>query len=346
MRKLIIRVDATPQVGMGHAVRTAALVESLRDSFEPVLCGTDDKLNQAFHNIPHMPLEEALKDDQAIILVDHPLGLSAVPETAHPKIMVDDHGNLKGADLVLNGTVTAGPTLYPELQDPDKLLLGPDFVLLRQPFGESSSIERKLARDMDEEAHEKPSFFAPLKNFFFAPPRKSRSEAYLRHQKKIIKKYDILIIAGSGQKARDWVYEMTQLFGEWNIAIVVGAQFAGGGDFGNHPVFQNLTAEPLTSLMRQSKIALVTGGMILYECLAAGIPVVAFPSVANMVPEIDRLEDLGIIDNIGNIKDKPRHVRSLLMNKEFLAIRAKKGMKLVDGLGTKRAAQIIKDRYA
>lgn len=346
MRKLIIRVDATPQVGMGHAFRTAALVESLRDSFEPVLCGDDDKLEQAFHNIPRMPLDEALKDDNAIILVDHPKGLEALPSAKQPKIVVDDFGDVKGADLVLNGTVTAGPTLYPEFHDPDKLLLGPDFVLLRQAFGESSSIERKLAQEMDTERAQKPSFFAPIRNFFFAPPRESRSEAYLKHQKTITKQYDILIIAGSGQKARDWVYEMTQLFGEWNIVIVVGAQFAGGGDFGKHQVFQNLGAEPLTSLMRQSKIALVTGGMILYECLAAGIPTVAYPSVGNMVPEIDRLEDLGIIDNIANIKDKPRHMRSLLMNKEFLAIRAKKGMKLVDGLGTKRAAQIIKERYA
>lgn len=347
MRKLIIRVDATPEIGMGHAFRTSALVESLRDSFEPVLCGDDEKLEKAFHNVPRVALNEALKDEQALILVDHPKGLASVPETKHPKIVIDDFGNLKGADLVLNGTVTAGPTLYPELNDPDKLLLGPDFALLRQAFGQSSNIEKKLAESQEaEEEEEKPSLFTPIRNFFFAPKRYSRSEAYLKQQRKITKKYDILIIAGSGQKARDWVTEMTALFGEWNIAVVVGAQFEGAADFGHLPFFQNLGAEPLTTLMRQSKMALVTGGMVLYECLAAGVPTVAFPSMEDMLPEISRLEDLGIVDNIASIKDKPQHMRSLLMNKEFLAIRAEKGMKLVDGLGTKRAAEIIKERYA
>jgi len=46
-----------------------------------------------------------------------------------------------------------------------------------------------------------------------------------------------------------------------------------------------LSGERMAEALSQATVALMTGGMIVYEALAVGVPAIVFPQIENLVPE-------------------------------------------------------------
>jgi spore coat polysaccharide biosynthesis predicted glycosyltransferase SpsG len=320
--RLLVRLDANNNVGYGHIVRTGGLIEQIKTPLSPVIVGAlDDPPIAIAETLPYSnstggsALEEAIaavKPDA--ILVDLPTWVdrpwAAFRRAGVPVIAIDDEGGPVEADLIVNGTALDEYHRYDEPGPPARKLIGPAYALLRAPFG---------ARSWRQPA----------------TPR-------------------LLIVIGSGERAYNWAHRLADggLDGlpVAAVDIVVGAAFADPENLKcRDPVVtihQNVPAAALAELMANASVGLMTGGMVVYEALAVGLPVVAFPLIANMVPEIAWFAARGSISDLGydggmNVSLVRKRVMALLGDKAAAEAQSAAGRAIIDGQGSWRVARAI-----
>jgi spore coat polysaccharide biosynthesis predicted glycosyltransferase SpsG len=114
---------------------------------------------------------------------------------------------------------------------------------------------------------------------------------------------------------------------------------------------QGLDAVCLADLMANSAAGLMTGGMIVFEALAVGLPAVVFPNVENLIPEVNWFATHGFVRDLGYdgamAMDQVRDgLDSLLSNRDVAVAQSAGGRRLVDGLGMQRVAQAIEEFLA
>jgi spore coat polysaccharide biosynthesis predicted glycosyltransferase SpsG len=274
--RLLLRIDAGHQLGFGHAVRSSALVDALASKTEMVVAGDDlDALAGFFpaarlHSVERDTLAAILESERPdAVLVDlrrHAPDLwSALRGPGRPVIAVDDEGGELTADLVINGAVPDAYHCYPALRPGGKALTGLSYTLLRPAFGTTPW--------RDPEA---PS---------------------------------VAVVVGSGERARHWAFA---LVGDaldrtaWGkVSMAVGAAFPDiellrqSCDHAGVRVLSGLDAPALTDLLTRSRVALITGGMIMCEALAVGAPAIVFPQVPNLIPEATWFAARGAIRDLG-----------------------------------------------
>lgn len=320
-RRLLVRLDANNNVGYGHIVRTGGLLEQIKTPLSPVIVGAlDDPPIGIAETLPYSnsaggsALEEAIaavKPDA--ILVDLPAWVdrpwAAFKRAGVPVIAIDDEGGPVEADLIVNGTALDEYHRYDEPGPPARKLIGPGYALLRASFGAISWRQP-------------------------ATPR-------------------LLIVIGSGERAHNWAHRLVDSGLDGlpvaAVDIVVGAAFA---DLENlkcrDPVtiHQKLPAAALAELMANASVGLMTGGMVVYEALAVGLPVVAFPLIANMVPEIAWFAARGSISDLGydggmDMSLVRERVAALLGDKVAAKAQSAAGRAIIDGQGSRRVARAI-----
>ena len=95
----------------------------------------------------------------------------------------------------------------------------------------------------------------------------------------------------------------------------------------------------LCGLMLQSDLAVTGGGMTVYECLAAGTPVVGVCLADNQRPNIDALSRAGLIVSAEpSLEDA---IRYLATDSALRRRMSGEGRRRVDGRGTERVADEI-----
>lgn len=319
-RRLLIRLDANNNVGYGHVIRTASLLEQIETPLSPVFVGTlDDAPVAIAEMLPYSSnaggaLNEAIaavKPDA--ILIDLPAWVdrpwAAFRRAGVPVIAIDDEGGRVDADLIVNGTALDEYHRYQGPGPPAQQLIGPRYVLLRAPFA----------------------------------ARRWRLPGAPR----------LLVVIGSGERAHDWAHKLAD--GGFDglpvaaIDIVVGAAFPDPRSLKRSEivtVHQNLPAERLAELMAEASVGLMTGGMVVYEALAVGLPVAAFPQVANLVPEIAWFAARGSVSDLGyddgmDMRLVRERVMALLGNKAAAAAQSAAGLAIIDGQGSRRVARAI-----
>ncbi|KPL07238.1 hypothetical protein AMJ86_05120 [bacterium SM23_57] len=159
MGVLLIRADAYAGIGIGHVMRCIALAQAWQEIdgkcvFASALISPDltARLKSEHIDVEHISATPGSEDDALLlrelantcnaewIAVDgYAFGADyqhIVKKTGLPVLFFDDNGHAEYyfADIVLNQNLHADKSLYSDKEPYTKLLLGPEYVLLRRDF--------------------------------------------------------------------------------------------------------------------------------------------------------------------------------------------------------------------
>lgn len=330
MTSLIVRVDATHDKGLAHAARTGRLLDLLPVRPELHVVGDGAPLKRLFRNAKVYPagrnagkvvLALAQETGAEAVLIDEPdtdPKLWAALETAPhlQRLVIDDFGSAIPADLVINGTVIDQYHAYPNLRDGGQALCGAQYALVSPDFAG--------ARD----------------------PEASRVGP-------------VVAVCGGGDRAAAWAMQLAEhgqaLCAPNPFLLIVGDAYP---DFDalKETAWQNgvllkqgLPPHQLAGHLARTPAAILTGGMIVYEALAAGAPVLAFPQLENLKQEIAWFEARGGLINLGfeagdDLDALKALLQALIADDARAQALAQTGPTLIDGAGMTRAASAIAAR--
>ncbi len=330
LRRLLVRVDADHEVGLGHAVRVGALLAALEMPLDLVVVGRGTALSALFPHARHVLLSDdgdepgwagALAIRPEAVLVDLPRWVrrpwARLRAAGLPIAAIDDEGGVFDADLVINGAVLEECHRYQGLPPGALLRLGPAYTLLRPEFS-------------------------------------------LRHWRPTGDR-SLSIVIGSGGRARPWAEALAggglDDLALSRITLTVGLacpevpalrRLAGAHGIAVH---QGVGPDALACQFAGHAVSLMTGGMVVPEALATGAPVVAYPQVDNLVPEMRWFAAHGALTDLGpeggqSLPQVRVAVARLLDDPAAAARQSEAARSIIDGLGAARAARAIKQWLA
>lgn len=319
---ILVRVDANHVVGLAHAIRVSEILPLLSMPHRLTVIGEGNLLAEFFPDAQiefltgepnnFSALVRAMSPD--LVLVDHPHpGCDFWSDlrrdaVAVPIVAIDDFGGELDADLIINGTVLHQYHHYPNLKKHAKLKVGAAYSLVRPIFSTSRW------RDPADPC--------------------------------------VLIIVGSGDRARDWALQLV-IEESWGpVKMIVGRAFPDLDklirrcDGAGVALETGLSGEKMASAMSQASLVLITGGMIVYESIAVGVPAVVFPQIDNTIPEAHWFAQKGCITDLGfdggmDPKVISSKVRDLLSDPSMRNEMSMAQAQVIDGLGMFRAASAI-----
>jgi len=339
-RKILIRLDADHHVGLAHAVRVSKIL-SLGQSeygaawdFEVHVMGNMPQIDRFFKGQVHrhpllenqqserekaMQLVKVARDIGAdMLLIDHPhvskISWDIYARTGLPLVAIDDEGGPVRADLIFNGTILEAYHHYPHMKAKENIRAGGKYTLINPCFRQH-----------------------PWTN-----PRD----------------LSLITVIGSGDRACDWALKLTGQDGPLSRlaavkkTIVVGAAFpkmdalrkkCHDHNIGLH---QGLDQDAMAALFSQNMMGLITGGMIVYEALAAGLPVIIFPQEKNLPPEADYFAKQGCAIDLGyeggmDMDIVKAEIMTIMASPDKRLDLSRKGQKLIDGKGMFRTIEAI-----
>ncbi|NOZ42485.1 MAG: hypothetical protein GXP02_04875 [Alphaproteobacteria bacterium] len=319
--RLLIRLDADPRVGLGHAVRVAELLSHITMPLDSHIGSVGGQAgvyfadNVTHHNLPAGNpaefLELAREIGADMLLIDQPdqTGESwqQYHDSALPVIAIDDYGGEVQADLVFNGTVIDDYHHYPLIADKSRIFCGGPYALLNPVFGQ-------------------------------LPHNPTRRKT-------------VLIVIGGGRRARQWALSLTGDHSPFSpgdfdkITMIIGGTFADGDELRRRcarlriNLQQNIPQQQLARMLSDHSVALITGGMIVYEAVASGCPVIIFPQEENLIREAEYFARNDAAINLGyNGGMDMNRVRKALDMKIIPASDSIGGIDGIDGKGMIRVA--------
>jgi UDP-2,4-diacetamido-2,4,6-trideoxy-beta-L-altropyranose hydrolase len=172
--RLLIRTDGDDAIGTGHVMRMLALAEvaqGLGHTVEFATAQLDDglerRLKQRSFQIERASVDPGSDEDlhwlEAHVVARSPDWVvldgyhfdtrfqHSIRETGCRILFLDDYQHCEqySADLILNQSPSAVPELYPRRARSTRLLLGPEYALLREDFFEHGLVERKISERAD-----------------------------------------------------------------------------------------------------------------------------------------------------------------------------------------------------
>ena len=329
---LLLRADASAEIGTGHVMRCLALAQAWQASGGTVsLIGCvppalEDRL--AAERIPVWELNadvgqgsdaaetarRAEDVDASWVVVDgYHFGHEyqrRIRSEGSRVLFIDDYGHADRyeADLILNQNIDASATLYDNRAEHTDLLLGPEFALLRREFW--SWREPRVA------------------------PQKEADR--------------VLVTLGGGDPGNlttKVVRALSKMNGEeTHITVLVG---------GSNPHEERIreaaddsievrkNVDDMAVLMAESDVAVSAGGSTCWELSFMGIPAVIIVLAENQRGIAEGLDELGAAINLGwheaiDEMEIAKEIESLLSDDAERLRMARTAQKLVDGRGAER----------
>ncbi len=164
------------------------------------------------------------------------------------------------------------------------------------------------------------------------------------------------MVVGSGERAREWAFALVgdaidrRAWGK--VSMVVGAAFPKmetlqqACDQADVRLLSGLDAHGMADLLAGSRVALITGGMIMCEALAVGVPAIVFPQVPNLITETAWLAARGAVRDLSfdrgmDMALVEAEVEALLLDRAEAAAQSARARAIVDGRGLERAAHAV-----
>ena len=331
-KKVLFRVDANRQIGMGHLQRCLSLARAmLLKGLEVFFLikddeGANERVGQygfAFHNLQsNLTLGEDLQETLTYlgngnfhILIadsydfDHNY-LSALRQGGYYVAFLDDLAQMGfPCQVVINGGVYAEELPYRSLNGDTQFLLGPKYILLREEF-------------------------------WNIPKRKIKSK---------IEK--ILVTVGGADPSNvtpTILNVLSTVSSDFDVDVIIGPFFdniseieSAGMRFERGQVQLVPSPTSVRDLMLGCDLAISGGGQTLYELAATGTPTIALKLADNQEGNLRGMTKAGVIGVI----DKVNHLMISVLNLSYGSLERRNmsiaGQRLVSGGGAMTVTQLI-----
>lgn len=341
---LLVRADASTQIGTGHIMRCLALAQAWKEAGGEVHFVTvelpanlDSRLQQegmTRHTLKVVAGSDA--DAVQTAALARALGVTWVVEDGYHfgrsyqhvikkadlrLLAIDDFGHAGAyvADLVLNQNIYAGPSIYVERSATTRLLLGTRYALLRREFWSW----RGRRRDV---------------------PARARQV--------------LVTMGGSDQDnvTLKVIRALTQVrVAGLEVVVVVGPGNPHGGLLrhaakqSSHLISLQQSVTDMPKLMAWADVAVAGGGSTCWEMAFMGVPAVLLVLADNQVAVATGLNNAGCALNLGShtalqATAIAEPLEKLLLASDQRRTMIERGQKLVDGNGAKRVLEYMGHR--
>lgn len=329
---VVFRTSVGPNAGLGHLRRCLTLAQALKSRGVQAYFAID-RSPSAVHLVDRCGFIAVEEDGErdvssarecieqysaSMVIVDsYAIEAESLQQIRNTFVAVlDDLGNRPlPVDLIVNGSISALALKYYALPE-TRLLLGPEYVLLRDEF--ALDPKRKIHSNVER----------VLVSIGGADP------------------------CGLTARAIGWVREA---LGPVAMDVVIGPFFDGSGiqeieqmaQGTVGPVLLHLDPPCIRDLMLACDLAVAGGGQTTYELAATGTPTLAVRIADNQIGNLTGLAAKGVLVCPGSIEDEKLHARTvkalaqLAQSPETRMAMSRAGRMLVDGLGAKRVAEAI-----
>lgn len=338
---LIIRADASTQMGTGHVMRCLALAQGWCESggkvcFALAMESRALQARVAVEAIDIVDIERvpgSMEDARQTIDLARTLGAKwvvvdgyhfnaayqkAIKDAGLCLVFVDDYGHADHyyADVVLNQNIYAVEALYVNREPYTRLLLGTRYALLRREFW-------------------------PWRGW--------------QHGVAVVARKILVTLGGSDPDnvTQHVIQALQQLdFADLEIKIVVGPANKHLETLSEAVMYSDHAVELLTAtrnmplLMSWADIAVSAGGSTCWELAFMGIPTLTVILADNQKPIVEGLHEAGAALNLGwhtqlSTETLTETVGALLMNTDLRCNLSLRANTLVDGRGTERVTEAL-----
>jgi UDP-2,4-diacetamido-2,4,6-trideoxy-beta-L-altropyranose hydrolase len=335
--KILIRADASTQIGTGHVMRCLALAQAclaeggqahfLMGSEGAILAQRliSEGVGVSYGSAPWASEADAqntislAKDWQAdwVVVDGYHFGAEYqkwLKDAGLKLLVLDDYGHATHywADIVLNQNITAKKEIYANREPYTKLLLGTRYALLRKEFWPWRSWQRQIS----------PIASKVLITLGGSDPNNVTLAVIQALQKAEIVGLEAIAVVGASNPHYS---ELAQAVKGWEGSLTLK---------------QNVTNMP--ELMAWADLAITAGGSTCWETAFMGLPSLVIAIAENQRESVLKLAQLGlpIVPNQEDLSTEGKLCRSLtdlidLMENNYMQI-SENLHRLVDGYGSKR----------
>jgi UDP-2,4-diacetamido-2,4,6-trideoxy-beta-L-altropyranose hydrolase len=344
VESLVIRADASAQIGAGHLMRCLALAQAWKDTGGQVAfitaCQSESLLQRLkeegfdIHLLARPYPDAGDWEYTKNILAAYPnawvvldgyhfdeVYQQQVKELGHQLLVIDDMAHLKHyyADIILNQNLHAEQLQY-SCEPYTRLLLGTRYVLLRREF----LAWKDCKREVPEVARR------VLVTFGGSDPENHTLKVIQALQRVDVPGLEATVVIGADNPHADEL-EAAARQSRIPIQLVHDAQ--------NMP-----------ELMAWADVAVSSAGSTVWELLFLGTPTLALILADNQCYIAEQVVELGVGQRLGwarNISDKSLAKAITLLLKDFnlRAKISKDTRQIIDGLGSQRVISIIHDEH-
>jgi len=342
VKPLLVRADASAQIGTGHLMRCLALAQAWQDAGGRAvfLMATEvpalkSRLHSEGMEVVHLPVQPGSTDD-AVQTADYAQQVGAdwvvvdgyhfgadyqriIKDSGLRLLFIDDigHAGHYSADLVLNQNIHAHEGLYPNREPYTRLLLGTRYVLLRREFLKW----RGWKREIPEVARK------VLVTMGGSDPDNVTLKVIQALQQVDMDGLEAIVVVGG----INLHYEALQ-------SAVQNSRF---------PIRLESNVTDMPELMAWADVAISGGGSTSWELAFMGVPTIAVILASNQRPIAERLDAMGVAVNLGQYEDVSsakiaQVVMELLTAPTRRAQMSQHGRQLVDGEGTARVLMCLR----
>ena len=341
---LLIRADASPQIGSGHVMRCLALAQAWLQTDGQVtflMCPTatilETRLKAEGIQVAHLSVPPGSGEDaEQTIAQAQALGASWVVVDGYQfdadyqrvikasglrLLFIDDYGhaNHYWADLVLNQNVYAHEGLYTNREPYTQLLLGTRYALLRKEFWSWQGWKRQIP----------PVARKVLVTLGGGDPDNVTLKVILALQQVEVEELEVVVVVGGSNPHYEELLAIVQ-----NSGVSITLQ-------------RNVTNMP--ELMAWADVAISGGGSTCWELAFMGLPSLILILADNQQEVADKLDALGVVINLGwhsgfESKRLTEVMERLLRLDNLRQKMSCTAQTLVDGEGSDRAIMFLQDK--